>query len=116
MQAAVPTGVGGMAAILNIEDALVETLCREASILGQEPLEPANFNSPGQVVIAGGLEAISQAGGFTEIANIKKIKVVHNRAGQKTVVHINGESVMSGQAEDIDLESGDVITVSESVF
>ena len=62
------------------------------------------------------LEAISQAGGFTEIANIKKIKVVHNHAGQKSVVHVNGEDVMSGQAEDIDLEPGDVITVSESVF
>ena len=62
------------------------------------------------------LEAISQAGGFTEIANIKKIKVVHNHAGQKSVVHVNGEAVMSGQAEDIDLEPGDVITVSESVF
>lgn len=59
MQQAVPEGAGGMAAILGLEDAVVETLCQEVSALNnQESLEPANFNSPGQVVIAGHKNAV----------------------------------------------------------
>ena len=59
MQQAVPEGVGGMAAILGLEDAAVETLCQEVVALNnQESLEPANFNSPGQVVIAGHKNAV----------------------------------------------------------
>lgn len=59
MQQAVPEGTGGMAAILGLEDAVVETLCQEVAALNnQESLEPANFNSPGQVVIAGHKNAV----------------------------------------------------------
>ena len=58
MQQAVPQGVGGMAAILGLDDAAVRAACREAA--GDEVLEPANFNSPGQVVIAGHRTAIER--------------------------------------------------------
>ncbi len=58
MQQAVPQGVGGMAAILGLDDAAVREACREAA--GGEVLEPANFNSPGQVVIAGHRTAIER--------------------------------------------------------
>jgi [acyl-carrier-protein] S-malonyltransferase len=58
MQQAVPHGVGGMAAILGLDDATVREACREAA--GGEVLEPANFNSPGQVVIAGHRTAIER--------------------------------------------------------
>jgi [acyl-carrier-protein] S-malonyltransferase len=56
MQAAVPEGTGGMAAILGLEDSEVEAACAEAA--QGEVLEAANFNSPGQVVIAGTKEAV----------------------------------------------------------
>jgi len=56
MQAAVPEGTGGMAAILGLEDSEVEAACKEAA--QGEILEAANFNSPGQVVIAGTKEAV----------------------------------------------------------
>ena len=56
MQAAVPEGTGGMAAILGLEDSEVEAACCEAA--QGEVLEAANFNSPGQVVIAGTKEAV----------------------------------------------------------
>jgi [acyl-carrier-protein] S-malonyltransferase len=56
MQAAVPEGMGGMAAILGLEDSEVEAACQEAA--QGEVLEAANFNSPGQVVIAGTKEAV----------------------------------------------------------
>jgi [acyl-carrier-protein] S-malonyltransferase len=51
MQAAVPDGQGGMAAVVGLDDAGVEKLC--ASYGGGEVLEPVNYNAPGQVVVAG---------------------------------------------------------------
>lgn len=56
MQAAVPEGAGGMAAVIGLGDAQIETLC--AAWPGPGVLEPANFNSPGQVVVAGTAAAI----------------------------------------------------------
>lgn len=50
---------GAMAAILGMEDADVEELCREASSDGI--VQPANFNSPGQIVISGDVEAVDRA-------------------------------------------------------
>lgn len=63
MQEAVPAGTGAMAAILGLEDAEVETACREASAGGSAGavVEAANFNSPGQVVIAGETGAVERA-------------------------------------------------------
>lgn len=59
MQAAVPPGQGGMAAILGLEDADVETVCREAA--NGEVVEAVNFNAPGQVVIAGTAQGVARA-------------------------------------------------------
>ena len=59
MQAAVPEGKGGMAAILGLDDEAVIELC-EAQANGQV-LSAVNFNSPGQVVIAGEAEAVDRA-------------------------------------------------------
>ncbi|HXY97481.1 MAG TPA: ACP S-malonyltransferase [Steroidobacteraceae bacterium] len=63
MQEAVPAGTGAMAAILGLEDAEVEAACREASAAGGagSVVEAANFNSPGQVVIAGETAAVERA-------------------------------------------------------
>ena len=58
MQNAVPAGVGAMAAILGLDDASVRALCLEAS--QNEVLEAVNFNSPGQVVIAGNKSAVER--------------------------------------------------------
>ncbi|MER0202972.1 MAG: [acyl-carrier-protein] S-malonyltransferase [Nitrosomonas sp.] len=61
MQQAVPEGVGGMAAILGMDDEIIETICRDITNQNsEESLEPANFNSPGQIVIAGHKNAILQ--------------------------------------------------------
>lgn len=56
MQAAVPAGVGGMTALVGLEDGQVEALC--AQWTGEGVLEPANFNAPGQVVAAGHVAAL----------------------------------------------------------
>lgn len=59
MQNAVPVGVGAMAAILGLDDKKVSQICQEASIAGI--VEPANFNSSEQIVIAGEIKAVNQA-------------------------------------------------------
>jgi [acyl-carrier-protein] S-malonyltransferase len=56
MQAAVPEGQGGMAAVIGLEDAQVQALCRLAP--AGEVLEPVNYNAPGQVVVAGSRAAL----------------------------------------------------------
>jgi [acyl-carrier-protein] S-malonyltransferase len=60
MQRAVPVGQGGMVAVLGLTDEQVRKLClwvEESS--GFRPLQPANFNAPGQVVISGSSQAIA---------------------------------------------------------
>src|ERR1044072_634662 len=59
MQAAAPAGVGAMAAVLGAEDALVAEVCAQAA--GSQVVVPANFNSPGQIVIGGDAAAVDRA-------------------------------------------------------
>ncbi|NTV93870.1 MAG: ACP S-malonyltransferase [Thiobacillus sp.] len=58
MQSAVPEGVGAMAAVLGLDDAAVRAVCAEAA--QGEVLEAVNYNSPGQVVIAGNKAAVDR--------------------------------------------------------
>ncbi|QXP87375.1 ACP S-malonyltransferase [Methylococcus capsulatus] len=60
MQEAVPPGAGSMAAILGLEDPQVVAACKEASTR-DSVVTPANFNAPGQVVIAGASQAVERA-------------------------------------------------------
>ena len=59
MQDAVPAGVGAMAAILGGDDAQIAAVCEE--VAQGQVVSPANFNSPGQLVIAGNTEAVDRA-------------------------------------------------------
>lgn len=59
MQEAVPVGVGAMAAILSVEADTLADICQEAA--QGEVVSPANFNSPGQIVIAGHATAVNRA-------------------------------------------------------
>ncbi|MBK7146851.1 MAG: ACP S-malonyltransferase [Xanthomonadales bacterium] len=70
MQDAVPTGVGAMAAILMADDAVIAQACVDAA-QGQI-VAPANFNSPGQTVIAGHAEAVDRAIALLAERGVKK--------------------------------------------
>ena len=59
MQAAVPAGTGAMAAILSGDDAQIAQVCGE--VAQGQVVAPANYNSPGQLVIAGDVEAVDRA-------------------------------------------------------
>lgn len=69
MQNAVPEGVGGIAAILGLDDDVVNQVCMEGA--QGEVLEAVNFNSPGQVVIAGNRSAVERG---MELAKAKGAK------------------------------------------
>ena len=59
MQAAVPAGVGAMAAVLGGDDKQIADVC--ADVAGDEVVSPANYNAPGQLVIAGNVAAVDRA-------------------------------------------------------
>jgi [acyl-carrier-protein] S-malonyltransferase len=70
MQSAVPAGVGAMAAILGLDDETVADVCNRAA--ESEVVSPVNFNSPGQVVIAGNADAVQRAIGLAKEAGAKR--------------------------------------------
>ena len=74
MQQAVPDGVGGIAAILGLDDDVVRAVCNEAA--QNEVLEAVNYNSPGQIVIAGNRAAVERG---MELAKARGAK----RAGKR---------------------------------
>lgn len=61
MQAAVPEGEGAMAAIIGLNDEPIIQICAQVSEETGAPVEPVNFNSPGQVVIAGATASVNIA-------------------------------------------------------
>lgn len=70
MQAAVPVGTGAMAAIIGLDDDAVVSLCDESSTAGVA--EAVNFNSPGQVVVAGHKEAVDNVIALAEAAGARR--------------------------------------------
>jgi [acyl-carrier-protein] S-malonyltransferase len=75
MQDAVPVGEGALAAIIGLDDDAVKSVC-EKSILDQEVLAPANYNSPGQVVIAGHTSAVQRAMIVAKEAGARMVKLL----------------------------------------
>ncbi|MFN7552076.1 MAG: ACP S-malonyltransferase [Pseudomonadota bacterium] len=74
MQEAVPAGTGAMAAVLGAEDAQIDEACE--AVAGDEVVAAANFNSPGQTVIAGHVGAVDRAlAKLTEMGVRKSVKL-----------------------------------------
>jgi [acyl-carrier-protein] S-malonyltransferase len=70
MQQAVPVGVGAMAAILGLEPGVAEAVCERAA--EGQVVSPANFNSPGQIVVAGNREAVERAAAHAREAGARR--------------------------------------------
>jgi [acyl-carrier-protein] S-malonyltransferase len=75
MQEAVPPGVGGLGAIVGLDVAAIEALCAQAVIPG-EILVPANFNCPGQTVVAGHVQAVERVLIMAKDAGAKLVKLL----------------------------------------
>ncbi|EMD77742.1 malonyl CoA-ACP transacylase [Vibrio diabolicus E0666] len=70
MQEAVPAGTGAMFAIIGLADDAIAKACEDAA--QGEVVSPVNFNSPGQVVIAGSKDAVERAGALCKEAGAKR--------------------------------------------
>ncbi|ELQ6105794.1 ACP S-malonyltransferase [Cronobacter turicensis] len=70
MQEAVPEGTGAMAAIIGLDDDAIAKACQDAA--EGQVVSPVNFNSPGQVVIAGHKDAVERAGAACKAAGAKR--------------------------------------------
>lgn len=75
MQEAVPPGRGGMAAVIGLDRDRVLEACREASSRGV--VEPANYNSPAQVVISGEIEALELAMALAREMGARRVTKLH---------------------------------------
>ena len=72
MQQAVPQGVGAMSAVLGLDDQVIVSICQDVSVDGNV-VEAVNFNSPGQVVVAGSADAVSKAADLLKKAGAKRV-------------------------------------------
>src|SRR5690625_1281060 len=90
MQAAVPAGTGAMAAVLGGDDAAIAEVCRE--VAGDEIVAPANYNSPGQVVIAGHAAAVDRA--------LEKLSGMGVRKTVKLAVSVPSHTALMREAAD----------------
>lgn len=70
MQEAVPAGVGAMSAIIGLDNDAIAKACADAA--EDQVCSPVNFNSPGQVVIAGNKEAVDRANALCKEAGAKR--------------------------------------------
>lgn len=82
-------------------------------VLGQVT-KPGTYSFPPGSLKITLLQAVSSAGGFSEVANIKKIKVMRKKTGD--VLHVNAEEIISGRSADVEIKADDVVHVSESLF
>lgn len=75
MQKGAEARPGGMAAVLGLDDAAVEAVCAEVSAEAPEddPVVPANYNAPGQVVISGGSAALQRATILLKVRGARKV-------------------------------------------
>jgi [acyl-carrier-protein] S-malonyltransferase len=71
MQSAVPAGEGAMAAILGLDDSVIVKVCQQAA--QDQVVEAVNFNSPGQVVIAGQAQAVQRAMALASEQGAKRV-------------------------------------------
>ena len=64
---------GAMAAVLGMEAAALEDVCREATAAGEGEVVPANYNDPGQIVISGDAPAVERAGALASAAGARRV-------------------------------------------
>jgi [acyl-carrier-protein] S-malonyltransferase len=73
MQEAVPAGKGAMAAVLGLEPARVKAICESVEAATGQVCSPANYNDPGQTVIAGDAAAVEKASAELKAAGAKRV-------------------------------------------
>ncbi len=104
MQEAVPVGKGAMAAIIGLEDAVVEEICTQATSSG-EICSAVNYNSPGQLVIAGSKLAVENAIEACKKAGAKRALALPVSAPFHTALMKPAADKLSAKVEDTEFRS-----------
>ena len=100
--------------VIEFVESAPERSRRSVAVLGQIQ-KPGTYEFPPDQKLTL-LKLLSMAGGFTDIANVKKIKVIRKEGSKTRVIRANAESIISGNKPDIELEPGDVVHIGESFF
>ncbi len=82
------------------------------TILGQVQ-KPGNFNIAQGITL---VQLISEAGGFTPVANSSRVRVTRVSGSSKQILEFNVGAILDGKIADVTLETGDIVYVPESVF
>jgi [acyl-carrier-protein] S-malonyltransferase len=106
MQAAVPSGTGSMAAILGLEDSVIIEICEKASNKGV--VEAVNFNSPGQVVIAGEKNAVAHACELMKEAGAKRALILPVSVPSHCSLMKQAASEFKNSIDSVDFKMSDV--------
>lgn len=101
MQEAVPVGAGTMAAVLGLEAARLEEVCREAA--QGEVVSPANLNSPGQVVISGTASAVARAVELAKARGAKRAVMLNVSAPFHCALMAPAEEKLSADLDAIEV-------------
>ena len=111
MQSAVPAGEGAMAAVLGLSDAVIDeicvTHCDDTAYVGA-----VNYNSPGQVVIAGHAGAVESAGAFMKEAGAKRVLPLPVSAPFHTPLMQPAAAVMAEAFQTVELNDATVPVIS----
>ena len=111
MQSAVPAGEGAMAAVLGLSDAVIDeicvTHCADTAYVGA-----VNYNSPGQVVIAGHAGAVESAGAFMKEAGAKRVLPLPVSAPFHTPLMQPAAAVMAEAFQTVELNDATVPVIS----
>lgn len=112
MQEAVPVGVGAMAAIIGLDDDTINSVCEQTSRAPDHLVLAVNYNSPGQVVIAGHAAAVEEAITALKDAGAKRAMPLPVSAPFHTPLMIQAGDVLAEALSDIDLVDPAVPVVS----
>ena len=122
MQQAVPPGQGAMAAILGLDDEAVKAVCEEAAAGSDDVAEAVNFNSPGQVVIAGSKAAIERAAELAKTAGAKRALLLPVSVPSHCALMAPAAQQLAEMLDDIEIQLPKIpvihnvdVSVSESV-
>jgi [acyl-carrier-protein] S-malonyltransferase len=110
MQAAVPAGLGAMAAVIGLDDDAVLTVCDEASGIGVA--EAVNFNSPSQVVIAGHEKAVEHAVHRAKEAGARMAVVLPVSVPSHSSLMIGAGEELAGALADVEFKTPAVTVIN----
>jgi len=106
MQSAVPNGSGSMAAILGLDDEKVVEICTQSSAQGL--VEAVNFNSPGQVVIAGEKEAVINACELMKVSGAKRALILPVSVPSHCSLMTKASEEFKSSVEDINFKMSNI--------